>query len=661
MIVPHALGDLMSMLADLFRPIRRQQFLRLLMASPFASLGGLTDRRPEPPVTFSPVPFDPSTSHERDFRPSGSLTRLSENLYLFEDCCNVYIVKQGRSAALVDFGSGDVLRVLPSIGVEKVDRVLVTHHHRDQVQGLTDMQQRPFPVVVPRAEARFFENVESFWAGVQIYINYDLRSHWNTPRHSIEVRQAVGSGDIVKSDGIDFRVLDTPGHTGGSVSYSAVVDGRRIVFCGDLIADKGKVHNWYDLHWDYYGFTQGMDASDQSFAKIRAENPDRLLPSHGPVIEKPDAAMRENTRRYAVLREMLVPNHGGRNRGEMRSILPHLIHLGGPPQQSKGGMTSYLILADSGNALLYDFGYVDQEHFQTVKEKLGIKHVTVTFSHYHDDHIIRAYELFRGGDTDLWVFENMADILENPTRYRLPCLVPFPIRPSRVIRDGERIQWEGFNLQFFHMPGQTQFHQGLRVEIDGKKVMFTGDNTWNKRFPQKTRNGPLVPQNEYFLDAGFITCAKRMLEYLPDIVCPAHTDEYSPSREDLEGFLAWAHQLRDVMTDLILQPDPNFGMDYRWCHFYPFRHVAADDREFTVRVLVRNHLFRCGRVELKLKHPAAVHCAEPERRVTVEPKSQAAVPFKMRKVAEYGKRAVVTADVTFNGRRLGEIAEMLVD
>jgi len=649
----------MKPIADLCRPIHRQQFLRQLFGWPAASLA-LDGREPEPPTTFSPLSFDSTRAHDRDFRPSGSLTRLSENLYLFEDCCNVYIVKQGRRAALVDFGSGDVLRALASIGVEKVDQVLVTHHHRDQVQGLADMQERPFPVVAPRSEARFFENVESFWAAVQIYINYDLRSHWNTTRRSIKLSRTVG-GDVIETGGTAFRVVETPGHTGGSVSYGAGIDGRRVVFCGDLLAGKGKVHNWYDLHWDYYGFTQGIDASEESFARVRAEKPEWLLPSHGGRIEDPEAAMRENSRRYGVLREMLVPNHAGRNRGEMRHILPHLIHLGGPPQQSKGVTTSYMILADSGNALLYDFGYVDREHFQEVKEKLGIEHVTVTFSHYHDDHIIRAYELFRDGEADLWVFENMADILENPTRYRLPCLVPFPIKASRVIRNGERIQWEGFNLEFFHMPGQTQFHQGLRVEIDGKRVMFTGDNTWNKKFTQRVRNGPVVPQNEYFLDGGFITCAKRMLEYLPDIVCPAHTDEYSPPKEDLEGFLEWAQRLRDVMTDLILQPDPNFGMDYRWCHFYPFRHIARDDQEFTVQLMVRNHLFKRGQVEVTLKHPAAVRCDSPQRTLSVEPKSQAVVPFRLRRVSEFGRRAVVTADVRFNGRRLGEIAEMLVD
>ena len=83
-----------------------------------------------------------------------------------------------------------------------------------------------------------------------------------------------------------------------------------------------------------------------------------------------------------------------------------------------------------------------------------------------------------------------------------------------------------------------------------------------------------------------------MLDTMPDLVCPAHTEEYTPTREDLRGFLGWARQLRDVMTSLVDQPDPNFGVDYRWCHLYPYRTVAEPGRAVGLEVRVRNHLFR---------------------------------------------------------------------
>ena len=618
-----------------------------------------------PPVVrvMDGFPFDPDRMHEEDFTPSGELRQLSDNLYMFKDACNVFIVKQGDRATLIDFGTGDVLEKLSEIGVRQIDRVLVTHHHRDQVQGLCDLKNYDFKVTVPAEEAHFFEDVEAFWKDLRIYLNYDCRSHFNTIRHSIRVDEKVRGEDVLEWKGIQFKVLETPGPTDTSVSYSAYIDGRQVIFSGDLIAGKGKVHNWFDLHWGYYGFTQGINASDQSFEKIRAENPDWLLPSHGDPIGEPEEAMAENSRIYVELRDMLLPNELHRTLGTLRNVLPHLVHLGGLEGRGLGGLTSWAIISDSGKALVYDTGYFDLEQIDKLKEEFNVDNIDIaTFSHYHDDHLIRAYDLLRDNETEFWVFENMVDVLENPTRYRLPCLVPFPIKADRVVHDGEKVQWEEYTLEFFHMPGQTEFHQGMITEIDGRKVMFTGDNTWKKIDPEKFRNGPVVPQNEYFLDGGFITCAKKMLHYMPDIVCPAHTEEYSPTKEDLEEFLNWAYRVRNVMTDLIDQPDPNFGMDYRWSHFYPYRTVSEPGQPIQVELVVRNHLFKPALVEVQLKHPDNLSCRSAFRQVNIEPKTEVAIPFEFTSKKEtIDQRIVITADLTINGQRLGEVTEALID
>jgi len=97
--------------------------------------------------------------------------KLSENLFLFEDTCKVYLIKKKDHGLLIGFGSGGVLNRLREIGVEKIDRVLLTHHHRNQAQGLAELKSYPFLVTVPAQEARFFENVESFWRDVKLFIN----------------------------------------------------------------------------------------------------------------------------------------------------------------------------------------------------------------------------------------------------------------------------------------------------------------------------------------------------------------------------------------------------------------------------------------------------------------------------------------------------------
>jgi glyoxylase-like metal-dependent hydrolase (beta-lactamase superfamily II) len=616
----------------------------------FAGIAGTSITEKDPPRSF---PYDPNGTHDRDFRPSGTMSRLSPNLFLFEDTCNVYLIKQGERALLIGFGSGKILDHLKEAGVEKVERVLFTHHHRNQSQGLLELKHRTFLVTVPEREARFFEDAEGFWRDVKLHLNYDCRSYWNTLRSNVRVDERAGAGAAIDWQGLKFRVLETPGVTDHSMSYVVNVDGRRVVFCGDLISGVGKIHNWFDLHWDYYGFTQGMDASKASFDKIRPERPDLLLPAHGGPIRDPAKAMEANARIYSILCEMLVPNELHRVQQQVRQILPHLVFV---------GANCYAILSRSGKAFLWDYGYVERERIAQLKKQFGVKSIdAASFSHYHDDHIIRAGEL-AWEDTRLWIHDSMLDIIENPARYRLPCLIPMPFRADRILHGTEKVQWEEYSFDFFHLPGQTQFHAGLCATIDGKRVMFTGDNTWNKKDPTKTLNGPLVPHNEYFLDGGFITCAEKMLLYKPDFVCPAHTEEFSPTEKDLVEFRSWAYRLREIMTSLIDQPDPNFGMDVRWCRFYPFRSFVPAGARFQIELLVRNHLYRSASVQVELRLPAGIACDQPAQRIVINGKREASIPFALRRTAVSNNgREVITADITVNGRHLGEYAEAIID
>ena len=57
------------------------------------------------------------------------------DLFLWTDTCNVWVIKDGDAALLIDLGDGSVLPRLADIGVKTVEWVLFTHHHREQCQG----------------------------------------------------------------------------------------------------------------------------------------------------------------------------------------------------------------------------------------------------------------------------------------------------------------------------------------------------------------------------------------------------------------------------------------------------------------------------------------------------------------------------------------------
>ena len=102
------------------------------------------------------------------------MDKLSDSVYRFVDSCNVYVVRSGREAVLIDFGCGDVLDKLPRSGWRRFRRSF-THHHRDQVQGLPRAVEQGIPIWVPSAEQDLFAKVDEHWQSRPVANNYNNR------------------------------------------------------------------------------------------------------------------------------------------------------------------------------------------------------------------------------------------------------------------------------------------------------------------------------------------------------------------------------------------------------------------------------------------------------------------------------------------------------
>jgi glyoxylase-like metal-dependent hydrolase (beta-lactamase superfamily II) len=101
--------------------------------------------------------------------PSTSLSGFSQpapeswpDLFLWTDTCNVYVLRDGDAALLVDLGDGSILDHLARIGVKRVEWVLFTHHHREQCQGAPRLKGTGARLAAPEAERAFFERPTEF-------------------------------------------------------------------------------------------------------------------------------------------------------------------------------------------------------------------------------------------------------------------------------------------------------------------------------------------------------------------------------------------------------------------------------------------------------------------------------------------------------------------
>jgi glyoxylase-like metal-dependent hydrolase (beta-lactamase superfamily II) len=586
----------------------------------------------------------------------------------FGDTCNVYVLRSGRDAVLVDFGSGAVLDHLDELDVDGVTDVLVTHHHRDQVQGLARAVEAGARVWVPPVERDLIEGIDRRWETRQIDNDYDLRQDRFSLLVGVPVTGVVAEYRTTRYGDHDVYTLPTPGHTAGSVTYLVEIDGRRLAFSGDLAHGDGRVWSLAATQWSYSG-VEGLAATNFSCGVLARHEPHVLLPSHGDPVEKPANALeriREGVEELARLRLDPPWRFDHMFRQPWEAITPHLL------RNRSSFANSYALMSESGGAILIDFGYdvstglvpsTDRTarrpllwSLDVLKRDHGVERIeAVIATHFHDDHVAGLNLLREVEGTEVWAPANVAPILEEPSRHDLPCLWFEPIHVDRVLELDARVAWQEYELTAYALPGHTLYAAAIGFEVDGKRVLATGDQQTTG-----AERGILNYQyrNRFRID-DFVDSAELYRRLRPDLIVSGHWPVQKVDEGYLDQLYADAVRLAELHRELLPQ-EVDFGAEGVGARIEPYRSAAAPGRTVELEVAVRNPFDRPAVASVRLVVPPGWHAPAPEE-AALEPTGDAVLRFAVVTGGEPVRRARVAADVTVDGTPFGQLAEALVD
>ncbi|MDO4502286.1 MAG: MBL fold metallo-hydrolase [Coriobacteriia bacterium] len=139
---------------------------------------------------------------------------------------NVYLVDDGTAVLVVD-PCQDADQIMAAVGERTVGGIMLTHYHSDHTGAAADLRRLTGAPVYATAEDAGYVEVPKGVDGTSVPLH---------PACPVDVR--VADGDVVRVGATDWTVLQTPGHSKGSMCWfaeGADGAGAPILLSGDTL------------------------------------------------------------------------------------------------------------------------------------------------------------------------------------------------------------------------------------------------------------------------------------------------------------------------------------------------------------------------------------------------------------------------------------------
>ena len=612
-------------------------------------------------------------------------TQVAKDIYLFPDICNVYVIKSGELGLLIDLGTGDVLDHLKEIGINKIEWVLFTHHHREQTQGYPRLKNTGAKVAVPEVEKALFEtplNFRKMAPALSDAFTVHGASYVRPAITPIKADKTFAKMDDFTWQGIELWCIETAGNSPGSLSYITKKEGEWIAFTGDVMLQGSKLHTWFDTEWDY-GFSKGIYALYNSLGQLEGYPLKKMLPSHGPIIENPLPqlqALRNTLREFnkLYLRGWEVSTFAGADQDRVSQpttvphvwqVTKHLFKFRGP----EFWPNFHMILADNGHALIVDCGLFKKEFLDKsialMKERLGLKQIDVVLvTHMHGDHCLEAPHLRDMHGAKIWTMNRVVAPVSRPLHFDYCAQVNTygkgidSIAFDKVFQEGDTFTWEGFKLTVDWMPGQTEFALCLHGIIDGKKVAFTGDNIFGSSSdPSQNGHEAVVARNSCILEEGYIYAAKYLKKLQPDLLLGGHSWAMAEPAKLIDRYLEDALKLKEYFEKLSFEKDYRWMYDPYWVRMEPYRVVLGKNNAAEARLMMRNFDAVPISMKVEIVLPEGFKAEPAIISTMVAGESTTSIPIQISCTKETVKGLHLAAlDITRKGKRAGQLFDFIL-
>jgi glyoxylase-like metal-dependent hydrolase (beta-lactamase superfamily II) len=481
-----------------------------------------------------------------------------------------YALCAGDKALLIDAPHG--ADGLAEHGVQQVERVLLTHYHRDVCAAVASFQ---CPVAAPVKAEEWLQpdKVQKYWRD-SLPLRGSRTAYLVHPTGFPGLHYTLTDGMTIDWHGWKLRVIDTPGHALAHVAVAAQKEGGpNIVFCGGAFASAGKLWAPYTTDWDHWT-DAGLKPTAASLRKLLDLRPDVLCPSRGPVVRAGIEQALQQTLTH--VEEVGFLKSFERFTKQRLGDAPQYRFLTKEQATSNGSLpwsrvcdhlwitgNTYVLVSRDNTCLMFDpWGKRSADQFAKLQtdQKLGPLEV-VMFSHAHFDHYDGIHDLPGRERFEIWALDQVATPIATPFRLRAPFLDARPVKFDRTPHEGETLSWREYRFRFHFLPGQSEFTMGVETTIDGKHCLFTADNFFHQ--DMFSGSGGWMGLNRSF-PPRYAASARKVLTVAPEWVLAEHGGPFEFSAEDFRRRVAWGESAARAAD--ALSPSGNHMHDWNPHH-----------------------------------------------------------------------------------------------